>query len=46
MAEKAVKDNVNLKFYLMRQACEQQGQSGLSKDVLSRQKGALRSKSK
>lgn len=45
MAEKAVKDNASL-FYLTRQAYEQQGQGGLSKDVLSGQKGSLRSKPK
>lgn len=42
-AEKAIKD-VSLKFYRTHQAYEQQGQGGLSKDVLSGQKGALRSK--
>lgn len=42
-AEKAIKD-VSLKFYQKHQAYEQQGQGGLSKDVLSGQKGALRSK--
>lgn len=41
-AEKAIKD-VSLKFYRTHQAYEQQGQGGLSKDVLSGQKGALRS---
>lgn len=46
MAEKAVEDNASLKFYLTHQAYEQQGQGGLSKDVLSGQKGSLRSKPK
>lgn len=40
MAEEAVKASVSLKFYLTHQAYAQEGQGGLSKDVLSRQKGS------